>query len=331
MVTQAKPPDSFTNYPLEKVESERSSPSSEWKIFASNTTLHGFRYTVQNGLSIPRRATWLIFLCAAATAYTYNASVSLEKFISRPTKTVITQETPTDGLKFPAVTICNLNQFMKIKIDMPDEEENFVKMGLNITGCSEIRDVHGNLTCGQALLCAYSDYGDALVDGCHKTTRQNILNVLNDTSKRLLDEGKFLTNYGHDIAGLFLQFCLFSIDQKCSQEDFVPTLTGKGICYTFNSGYNNTNMFHSEFEGPELGLSVLLNIQSNESIVGVYSAGLNVVVHDQKTFINRYNGFNILPGAHSVVAVKLIKVCCRHQCICRFIKNLKKWRGEGWV
>ena len=207
---------------------------------------------------------------------------------------------------FPAVTICALNKFMKTKMDMPDEEENFAKMGLNITGCSELREVRGNLTCAQALLCAYSDYGHALVDGCHKTTRQNILNVLNDTSKRLFDEDKSLTNYGHDIAGLFLQYCRFSIDQKCLQEDFVPTLTGKGICYIFNSGYNNSNMFHSEFEGPELGFSVVLNIQSNESTVGMYSSALNVVVHDQKTFINRYNGFNILPGAHTVIAVKLI-------------------------
>ena len=315
MATQAKPADTFTNSPLEKVESERSSPSSEWKSFASKTTLHGLRYAVQNGLSIPRRAIWLLFLCAAASAYTYNSTLSIKRFVSRPTKTVITQETPTDGLKFPAVTICNLNKFMKTKIDMKDEEENFVKMGLNISGCSETREVRGNLTCGQALLCAYDDYGPVLVDGCDNTTRQKILNVLNGTSKRLFDEEKFLANYGHDIAGLFLHYCRFSVDQICSEKEFVPTLTRRGICYTSNSGYNNSTMFYSEFEGPELGLSVILNVLSNESTVGVFSTGLNVVVHDQKTFINRHNGFNILPGTHSLVAVKLIKVRCRHQYI----------------
>ena len=162
MATGAEPAELFTNSPLEKVESERSSPSSEWKSFASNTTLHGLRYAVQNGLSIPRRSIWLLFLCAAAGAYTYNSTLSIKRFVSRPTKTVITQETPTDGLKFPAVTICNLNKFMKTKIDMKDEEENFVKMGLNISGCSETREVRGNLTCGQALLCAYDDYGPCL-------------------------------------------------------------------------------------------------------------------------------------------------------------------------
>ena len=310
MGTQVKPTESFTNSRMEKVKPERSSPLSEWKVFASNTTLHGLRYTVQKGLSIPRRVTWLIFLCAAASLYTYNATVSFERFVSRPTKTVITQETPTDGLKFPAVTICNLNKFMKSKIDMADEDENFVKMRLNISGCSEIREVRGNLSCGQALLCAYDGYGYAFVDGCDKTTRQNILNVLNGTSKRLLDEERFLANYGHDVTGLVLQYCRFSIDQTCSEKDFVPTLTKKGLCYTFNSGSSNSAVFHSEFEGPELGLSVVLNIQDNESTLGVFSTGLNLVVHDQKTFINRHIGFNILPGTHSLVAVKLIKVSC---------------------
>ena len=312
MVTQVEPADSFNNSSLEKMDSEGSSPSSEWKFFASNTTLHGLKYTVQKGLSTPRRAIWLLFLCAAGSAYTYNATVSFETFVSRPTKTVITQETPTGTLKFPAVTICNLNKFMKTKIDMPDEEENFVKMGLNISGCDETREVRGNLTCGQALLCAYNEYGPALVDGCNETTRQKILNVLNGTSRRLFDEETFLTNYGHDISSMFFHYCRFSLDQMCSGKDFVPTLTRRGMCYTFNSGYNNSAMFYSEFEGPELGLSVIINVQSNESTVGVFSTGLNVVVHDQETFINRHNGFNVLPGTHSLVAVKLIQVRCRH-------------------
>ena len=75
----------------------------------------------------------------------YLVSLSLNKFFSRPIKTVIS-ETPTEGLKFPAVTIFNLNKFMRSKINMADEDESFVKMGLNISGCNETRKVRGNLT-----------------------------------------------------------------------------------------------------------------------------------------------------------------------------------------
>ena len=308
MVIQVKPIDSYTESSEEKAESQNSSPSVDWRDFASNTTLHGLRYTVQKELSIPRRAIWLLFLFAATGAYTYYGTIALLKFMKRPTKTVITQEAPTGGLKFPAVTICNLNKFAKSKIDMPDEDENFVKMGLNISGCSETRGVRGNLTCGQALLCVYDNYSATVVPGCDGTTRQNITKVLTGTSKRLFDEQKFLTNYAHDLAGLFVLYCTFSFGQDCSEKDFAPILTQRGLCYTFNSGYSNSTVFHAEFEGPERGLSVLLDVEENESTVGQFSTGLNVVVHDQKTFINRNLGVNILPGVHSSVAVKLIKV-----------------------
>ena len=316
MVIEVKPIGSSTDSTEERVESENStSPSVDWRDFASNTTLHGLRYTVQKELSIPRRAIWLLFLFIAAAAYTFYGTIAFLKFMARPTKTVITQEAPTGGLKFPAVTICNLNKFSKSKINMPDEDENFVKMKLNISGCSETRGVRGNLTCGQALLCVYDNYSATVVPGCDGTTRKNITKVLTDTSKRLFDEEEFLTNYAHDLSGLFVLYCEFSFGEDCTAKDFFPTLTQRGLCYTFNSGYSNSTVFHSEFEGPERGLSVLLNVEEDESTIGQFSTGLNVVVHDQKTFINRNLGVNILPGVHSSVAVKLIQVSCDYHSI----------------
>ena len=149
--------------------------ATKWKEFASNTTLHGLRYVADKSHSISRRGIWLIFLGAAATTYVYLASLSLTKFFSRPIKTKISQETPTEGLKFPAVTICNLNRFMRSKIDKADEDENFVKMILNISGCNaETRKVRGNLTYCEALLRIYTPRGTALVKGCNRTMQQNI-------------------------------------------------------------------------------------------------------------------------------------------------------------
>ncbi|KAJ7378368.1 hypothetical protein OS493_023623 [Desmophyllum pertusum] len=197
---------------------------------------------------------------------------------------------------------------MKSKIDVADEDENFEKMGLNISGCSEIRDVRGNLTCGQAMLCAYRPYGIALVKGCNKTVRQNIIDVLNRSSERLFNEEEFLTKYGHDMASITMSFgyCFFVDHIVCSDEDFVPELTEDGMCFTFNSGHNGS-VLRSLLEGPDLGLSILLDIQTNESTLGQFSSGLKVIVHDQKTFVNRHDGFNIFPGTHATVAVKLRK------------------------
>lgn len=278
-----------------------------WEAFAYSTTLHGLRHVFDKSYSIAKRVIWLLVSWSAAATFLYLLSVSVRKFMSKPMKTVVSQATPAGGLKFPAVTICNLNKFMKSKVDVTDEDENFAKMGLNISGCSEIRQVRGNLTCGQALLCAYVWYGTVLVNSCNETTRQNIIKALNHSSERLFNEEEFLSKYGHDMASMFVLYCRFMTVDTCSDKDFVPVLTQYGLCHTFNSGQNKP-VLHSILEGPDLGLNIVLDVQQNESTLSEFSTGLKVIVHDQNTFVNRHSGFNILPGTHASVAVKLRKV-----------------------
>ena len=310
MSTQVKPQptDVFSADFWEKqVEQQQTKQSyARWEAFACATTLHGLKYVFERQLSIARRVIWLIFLCSSASIFLYLFSKSIQKYRSKPIKTAIWQETPTDGLKFPAVTICNLNKLMKSKIDVADEDENFEKLGLNISGCSETRAVRGNLTCGQAFLCAHVWYGTALVEGCNQTMQQNIIDALNRSSERLFNEEEFLTKYGHDMASMFVLYCRFMV-KPCSDKDFVPTFTMDGLCFTFNSGHNGTEL-HAILEGPDLGLNIILDAQTNESTISDFSNGLKVILHDQRTYVNRHNGFNILPGTHASVAVKLKKV-----------------------
>ena len=306
-----------TTAPLKELVKSKPSLLSKWKEFASNTTVHGLRHVVQASLPACRRLVWAILLFAALGAYSYNSTISFKKFISRPIRTEISQETPRDGLKFPAVTICNLNQFMKTKIDTTDEDENFEKLGLNISGCSETRTVRGNLTCGQALLCAFSDYGPLLVDNCNYSTRQRIMSVLNHT-KRIYDEKEFLAKYGHDLFGNNsmggdLKHCAFTdLEQiTCSEHHFIPVVTNGGICYTFNSGYNGSTkskLFRSFYEGSNFGLAIALNVQTNESTFSASSSGLAVNVHDQDTYANYHTAFKVQPGVHASVAIKMTQV-----------------------
>ena len=202
---------------------------------------------------------------------------------------------------------------MRSKIDTADEDENFVKMGLNISGCNETCKVRGNLTCGQAFLCIYTPWGTALVKGCNRTMQQNIKNVLSRSSDRLFNKEEFHTKNGHDIASLTPSFlyCRFIKTTMCSKGDFIPKLTQHGICFTFNSG-NDGVLRRAIREGPDFGLSVFLDVQMHETTFSQFSSGLKVIVHDQNTFVNRYNGFNIAPGTHASVGVKLKKVSyCR--------------------
>ena len=302
-----RPIDDGSNSANEKMKSENRD-SHEWTEFASSTTLHGLRHVVHRNHSPLKRAIWLLFLFAAASLFMFLSIISLRKFFSLPIKTVISLETPTNGLTFPAVTICNLNRFMRSKIDVADDDEKFYQMGLNISGCSETRSVRGNLTCGQALLCAYGWYGPALVKGCNGSTQQKIINVLNRSSERLYNEEEFLTRYGHEMRSMLVLYCRFKSKIKCSDKDFVPHLTQQGLCFTFNSGLNDIPLHHTTYEGADSGLSIILDVQTNESTLNEFSTGLKVIVHEQNTFINRYDGFNVLPGTHASALIKLTKV-----------------------
>lgn len=300
----------------EQVES-KPSLLSKWIEFATNATLHGLRYVVQSSIPSHRRMAWALLLFAASGAYLYNSTKSVKKYFSRPIKTEISQETPRNGLKFPAVTICNLNQFMKTKIDTTDEDDNFEKLGLNISGCNETRNVRGNMTCGQALLCVFNDFGPFLVNNCSIPTRQRIMSVLNHT-KRIFNEKEFLAKYGHDLFGIKsmnggTNHCVFEDKEriKCSEQHFIPIVTNSGICYTFNSGYNGSaesELFRSLYEGSDFGLAIALDVQTNESTFSSSSSGLAIIVHDQNTYVNYHSAFKVQPGAHASVAVKLTQV-----------------------
>ena len=120
-----------TTAPLKELVKSKLSLLSKWKEFAANTTVHGLRHVVQASLPACRRLVWAILLFAALGAYLYNSTISFKKYISRPIRTEISQETPRDGLKFPAVTICNLNQFMKTNCS----EHHFIPVVTNSGIC----------------------------------------------------------------------------------------------------------------------------------------------------------------------------------------------------
>ena len=59
-----------------------------------------------------------------------------------PVNAEFTEIIPANGENvIPAVTICNLNRFVNSKINMPESEENFYKLGLNLSACEAMKKV----------------------------------------------------------------------------------------------------------------------------------------------------------------------------------------------
>ena len=282
-----------------------------WKTFAENTTLHGLKNTLSNNKRNSfRRLIWIFFLCAFTVSFGYSVARCLLRFSSFPIHTILTNEMskPEDGMEFPAVTICNLNNVMRSKRDTADGDRRFTELGLNVSGCQETREVRGNMTCGQAFMCAF--YGLTMIPGCDNTTKQKLTKALMNSS---MNKEEIYSKYGHDLFDLTssLRRCEFrGTEKKCTRKDFVSSITTDGLCFTYNSGLNNVpEAYRTKFAGPRLGLNILLDVQTNETTYYPESAiGLNVIIHAQRTVANRLQGFNVMPGTHATIGVKLIKV-----------------------
>ncbi|KAL9956703.1 hypothetical protein ACROYT_G038224 [Oculina patagonica] len=283
--------------------------SAKWREFAANTTVHGLRYVYESPSRIVR-ILWLFLLLASVACYIYFAQQSFAKYFSNPVNTEFAEIIPELGkLTFPAVTICNLNRFVKRKINMADTEEDFQKLGLNLSACEAIKKVNKDMTCGQGLLCAFEMFGSVIAENCNETTRQQIISVLNSTKEPIFNPEEFFEAYGHEFDEMFLYYCRFGAVnvENCTPADFYPLISQNGRCFTFNSGKNGTKIRSARRAGSVGGFSIIMDVQANENTISEFSRGLRVIVHDQGTFINMLNGFNVFPGSHTLVQITATK------------------------
>lgn len=280
----------------------------KWQSFVANTTVHGLRYVFESPSRF-RRMLWLLLLLGATGIYVYLVKESVAKYYSNPVSIEFTEIIPEKGeLTFPAVTICNLNRFVKTKINMFENDENFYKMSLNLSACEAIKMVNENMTCGQGLLCAFEQFGSAVAENCNDSTRQRVISVLNSTKDPIFNPEEFFETYGHHFHEMFLYYCRFADFENCTPADFHSSLTENGRCFTFNSGKNGTKIRGARRAGSSGGLSVVIDVQANENTISEFSRGLRVIVHDQGTFINLESGFNVFPGSHTLARITSSKV-----------------------
>ncbi|XP_031568813.1 acid-sensing ion channel 2-like [Actinia tenebrosa] len=278
-----------------------------WSEFASNSTLHGLRYVV--GVSSwCRRSSWLFCILTVTGIYLYFLAESVQQYVSKPINTHTSHEFPEDGMNFPLVTICNRNAVMKSKADIGYDDERFKKLKLDLPACDTIRHVSGNLTCGQALLCAYHKYGSNVVENCDNNMVDKLRNALN-TSSRIFNPEEFLRVYGHDIETMVVSYCRFSTDYVCSDKDFQPVMSPKGLCYEFKPKTKDGRPLKVQYTGGDGALNVVLDTQTNEGTFGDWSIGFLAIVTWYGEVANRNRGFNVFPGSHAIVGVipKMVK------------------------
>ena len=81
-----------------------------------------------------------------------------------------------------------------------------------------------------------------------------------------------------------------------------------GMCCTFNSGTDG-KVRTVDSAGVSSGLTVILDIQTHEYTYGRYSEGFKVMVHGQGEYIDEWEGINVGPGQHVLIALLQKRVC----------------------
>ncbi|KAJ7371670.1 hypothetical protein OS493_023698 [Desmophyllum pertusum] len=279
-----------------------------WREFVNNTTLHGIRYVFMKR-HILIRLLWLVLLLTSGGYYIFTVYRAFTKYYNRPINTVLSREHLKE-MDFPAVTICSLNLFAKSKIIMTDDNPLFAYSGLNISSCAVTSGVRGNRPCGLSLLCCCApDFENATLalPNCTIQYRQDLLHVMRQFNHRPDLEG-FHRHYSQDISALIGPTCLFGWERFiCTAKDFVPMVTPWGMCYTFNSGTDG-KVKTVDSGGVSSGLSIMLDTQISEYTQGKFSEGFKVLIHGQGEYIDEWEGINVGPGQHAVIALSQKRV-----------------------
>ena len=227
--------------------------------FLNNTTINGVIH-VFRGKSKIRRITWgLIFLGAVIGCLTLIGH-SIEQFIDKPTATTIVyQSSEENGTHFPAVTICNVNQYYsKTRGPLADDLLYILFNPLQSFNPRVLTSV---------------------VELCNNFTMET------DTSILAQEIWEYMLSV-EDPAN-FIQYCGYSEDfsvetfRRCEKE-FVPVLTSSGLCFTWNSIENEVNRLLINKVGETYGLRLTLNIDKENRPGFDGETGVKVIIHDWK-------------------------------------------------
>ncbi|XP_032238531.2 acid-sensing ion channel 2 isoform X2 [Nematostella vectensis] len=134
------------------------------------------------------------------------------------------------------------------------------------------------------------------------------LGLVNSTNERL-DAEDFVRKYGHTL-GEMMYGCEFK-DRRCTAQDFiVSTSFMRGLCYTFNSGRDNSSVRRIATPGRLESLILRLNAQPEE-YYGAYSyenVGFVLAVHDQAEPPDmELNAYDIPPGFTTNLRIRRFK------------------------
>ncbi|XP_071846291.1 acid-sensing ion channel 1C-like isoform X2 [Apostichopus japonicus] len=234
--------------------------------FAEETTLHGVRYVANGHIHHARRICWLILLVCLAVWLAYGIVNGLTKYFSYPISTAV-MFNYVNNLEFPAVTICNYNQFRKSHL------QNYTLLREVLTSLST------------------SDSVDIDWD----------LNDMDD----YLNMTEVAIKLAHQLDDMLIE-CTWNQEETCGAHNFTTVITDFGVCYTFNSISNSELMVTEAGSSQGLRLRLSAE-QYDYFWGYYTGAGFKIFVHPKGQFplVGQF-GISASPGFKTSVRISYI-------------------------
>lgn len=260
-------------YRMEKIVEDRMTIKQIFNRYVDNSTLHGFRFIFMDTY-IVRRLLWLALTVVMAVLFFTELRNSIRLYNQYPFTTLSTTEYVAN-LKFPAVSICNLNSFDVNKINKSKLKKLYQQNQFPFTG--EAYDAGYDLS-GKELISALEGASQDLHDilqSCEWKSR--------DTAKT----GK---------------------PNVCGPQNFTRFSNMENQnCFTFNGGDIGEILTLNE-TGLTMAFKLEFDLRANKSLNNLEEVGVKIVIHDQSETPLHHAGFVVSPGFQTFVEMKVKKV-----------------------
>ncbi|XP_029409750.1 acid-sensing ion channel 1 isoform X3 [Nannospalax galili] len=256
------------------------------QAFASSSTLHGLAHIFSYERLSLKRALWALCFLGSLAVLLCVCTERVQYYFCYHHVTKL-DEVAASQLTFPAVTLCNLNEFRFSQVSKNDLYHAGELLAL-LNNRYEIPDTQ-------------------MADEKQLEILQDKANFRSFKPKPF-NMREFYDRAGHDIRDMLLS-CHFR-GEVCSAEDFKVVFTRYGKCYTFNSGQDGRPRLKTMKGGTGNGLEIMLDIQQDEYLPvwgetdeTSFEAGIKVQIHsqDEPPFIDQL-GFGVAPGFQTFVS-----------------------------
>ena len=257
-----------------------------WRAFChffTVTSFHGLPQLASSRSSPTRICYWVVLILIALGIMLWAMIFISIKFFDFNTFIKVEQE-DLNELLFPAVTICNLNQYtLSYSIQSNYSEEDIF------------------------LSILLSDY----LNTKRVLTRNNFsFDSLNTTVAELAErfggDPSVRVNlpFSHKLENM-LVLCYYN-DEPCFEDSFTTAININGRCFTFNS--NMSDVLYATTPSAPYGLELVLNVEQYEYYqADADSVGFRVYIHQQGDFphLGEHAGFTVAPGTHTDVVLSI--------------------------